>query len=143
MDTSRSSEHAPCLPSHPERWRNILHPDAAHDLHNSHRAIIAHVPATPDGRVTSNTTLKQKEAIISVNGSSSGGERTYFSIYDPDGTRPHPRPKRYGCPQCTKMFDRPSARDLHILVHTGEKPHECSLCERRFSTVSNRNRHMR
>lgn len=43
---------------------------------------------------------------------------------------------------CTMKFDRPSALKQHSLSHTGEKPHPCDVCGRRFSTASNMRRHI-
>lgn len=52
---------------------------------------------------------------------------------------------KYKCNQCHKAFSRPSSLRIHILSHTGEKPHLCSQpgCGRRFSVQSNMRRHLR
>ncbi|KAI8356651.1 hypothetical protein BD560DRAFT_406505 [Blakeslea trispora] len=52
---------------------------------------------------------------------------------------------RYRCNQCQKTFSRPSSLRIHILSHTGEKPHICphSGCGKRFSVQSNMRRHLK
>ncbi|EPB89842.1 hypothetical protein HMPREF1544_03364 [Mucor circinelloides 1006PhL] len=52
---------------------------------------------------------------------------------------------RYKCNECFKTFSRPSSLRIHILSHTGEKPHVCPQpdCGRRFSVQSNMRRHLK
>lgn len=58
---------------------------------------------------------------------------------------PNTRYKHYACPQCFKMFSRPSNLKVHIYTHTGERPFVCTFrdCGRSFSVRSNMRRHMR
>ncbi|CAL4090979.1 unnamed protein product, partial [Meganyctiphanes norvegica] len=46
------------------------------------------------------------------------------------------------CEYCRKDFRRLSKLKRHTVVHTREKPFECTLCDKKFSQVSNRERHM-
>ncbi|KAG9003968.1 hypothetical protein FRB93_010553 [Tulasnella sp. JGI-2019a] len=47
----------------------------------------------------------------------------------------------FDCPGCDLTFTRLSALKQHMLSHTGEKPHSCQHCGRRFSLASNLRRH--
>ncbi|KAG8945063.1 hypothetical protein FRC04_001224 [Tulasnella sp. 424] len=47
----------------------------------------------------------------------------------------------FECPGCDLTFTRLSALKQHMLSHTGEKPHACDHCGRRFSLASNLRRH--
>jgi len=51
--------------------------------------------------------------------------------------------QRRRCPNCQKVFRRPSSLDDHLNVHTGNKPHVCPYerCNTGFATKSNMKRH--
>ncbi|EDV96497.1 GH16275 [Drosophila grimshawi] len=44
----------------------------------------------------------------------------------------HERARNYLCRYCERAFIQPETRNQHELIHTGEKPHECVECGRRF-----------
>ena len=48
----------------------------------------------------------------------------------PKASKPLMGKKRYPCPVCGGMFTELSS---HMRKHTGEKPYQCNICERRFS----------
>ncbi|XP_047490950.1 zinc finger protein 536-like [Penaeus chinensis] len=47
----------------------------------------------------------------------------------------------YPCPYCGKTFDRPSHRDRHVRIHTGEKPYRCPVCSHSSSLKENLKSH--
>ena len=51
--------------------------------------------------------------------------------------------KKYHCPNCNKGFVLKAARDDHINVHTGEKPHKCKYCPSTFASVGTLAMHQR
>ncbi|QRV91782.1 C2H2 zinc finger [Ceratobasidium sp. AG-Ba] len=54
-----------------------------------------------------------------------------------------PAPRRQECKTCGKKFQRPCQLTTHIRSHTGEQPHACPVCSRRFSVLSNCQRHVK
>lgn len=72
-------------------------------------------------------------------------EVPYRTSYSPPLNINNANTNRYKCNQCLKTFSRPSSLRIHILSHTGEKPHVCPQpgCGRRFSVQSNMRRHLK
>lgn len=47
------------------------------------------------------------------------------------------------CPKCSKKCSKQSELDIHMRIHTGEKPYSCQECQRRFVRQGQLNSHMR
>ena len=50
---------------------------------------------------------------------------------------------RHRCDVCGKRFKCKSALEIHILVHTGERPFGCDICKKTFSQKGNLKQHLR
>lgn len=60
-----------------------------------------------------------------------------------DPTDPTGQAKVYHCCLCGKMLSSFSSLDRHMLVHSGERPFSCEICQQTFTTNGNMHRHKR
>lgn len=49
---------------------------------------------------------------------------------------------KFNCPHCGKNFTRKAIRDDHVNAHFGERPYQCSLCEKAFTRANDLRRHI-
>ena len=64
-----------------------------------------------------------------------------------DGSKPSKDPSGswtcVNCPQCDMVFTKPSAMEVHLRSHTGDRPFVCELCGKKFARSNNLKLHMR
>jgi len=52
--------------------------------------------------------------------------------------------RRFPCSLCDRSFDKRDRLRIHVLhVHEKHRPHQCTVCNKRFSQSSSLNKHMR
>ena len=51
--------------------------------------------------------------------------------------------RAYPCPMCGKLFFRRGALEVHMRIHTGDRPYKCDLCPADFNVKANFERHYR
>ena len=62
-------------------------------------------------------------------------------FHERSGQHPFYIGRAYDCKICGKVFPYPSAVEIHMRTHTGEKPFLCTTCPAAFTTKSNLGRH--
>ncbi|KAL3269758.1 hypothetical protein HHI36_008818 [Cryptolaemus montrouzieri] len=59
----------------------------------------------------------------------------HYRTHNPQAT------KDFVCEVCNSFFSSNSSRKLHMLIHTGDKPHKCTFCDQKFRTVAHKKKH--
>lgn len=67
---------------------------------------------------------------------------TYYETKIPRRRKGEGLSKRFSCPHCSYATDQKGDFRRHELIHTGEKPHQCHICNRRFTLKGNLRSHM-
>merc|ERR1712060_810995 len=60
---------------------------------------------------------------------------------NPDKRCTNKLPDTWTCKICSKTYPKSYKKEVHLITHEDEQPHQCNYCGKRFSMKANRNMH--
>ncbi|KAF8588903.1 hypothetical protein K439DRAFT_1334234 [Ramaria rubella] len=87
----------------------------------------------------------RSQGILRSTRADAGKKHASLSYEEDDDQENDTSSKRYVCQHCGKRFGRPSSLKTHEIVHSDDKPYECTYpgCGKTFTVPSNMRRHYR